>query len=56
MDISHLNPERVWKNFYALTRIPRPSKHEEQVSKYLEKFGKDPAALYEMNKELGKRE
>ena len=41
MDISHLNPERVWKNFYALTRIPRPSKHEEQVSKYLEKFGKD---------------
>ena len=41
MDISHLNPERVWKNFYALTRIPRPSKHEEQVSAFLEKFGKD---------------
>ena len=41
MDISHLNPERVWKNFYALTRIPRPSKHEEKVSAFLEKFGKD---------------
>ena len=41
MDISHLNPERVWKNFYALTRIPRPSKHEEKVSAFLEKYGKD---------------
>jgi len=41
MDISHLNPERVWKNFYALTRIPRPSKHETKVSAFLEKFGKD---------------
>ena len=41
MDISHLNPERVWKNFYALTRIPRPSKNEEKVSAFLEKFGKD---------------
>ena len=41
MDISHLNPERVWKNFYALTRIPRPSKHEEKVSAFLEKFGRD---------------
>ena len=41
MDISHLNPERVWKNFYALTQIPRPSKHEEKVSAFLEKFGRD---------------
>ena len=40
MDISHLNPERVWKNFYALTRIPRPSKYEEKVSAFLEQFGK----------------
>ena len=36
-----LNPKRVWKNFYALTQIPRPSKHEEKVAAYLVKFGKD---------------
>lgn len=36
-----MNPQRVWKNFYALTRIPRPSKHEEKVSAFLEKFGRD---------------
>ncbi|MBR6269630.1 MAG: aminoacyl-histidine dipeptidase [Bacteroidales bacterium] len=41
MTIHDLNPQRVWKNFYALTQIPRPSKHEEKVAAYLVKFGKD---------------
>ena len=29
MTIKELDPQIVWKNFYALTQIPRPSKHEE---------------------------
>ena len=29
MSIKNLDPQIVWKNFYALTQIPRPSKHEE---------------------------
>ncbi len=40
-DILKLKPEAVWKNFYALTQIPRPSKKEEQVRAYLKKFGED---------------
>ncbi len=41
MSIATLNPERVWKHFYALTQIPRPSKHEQQVCEFVAKFGKD---------------
>ncbi len=41
MTIENLNPTRVWKNFYSLTQIPRPSKHEAKVSAFMEKFGKD---------------
>src|SRR5574344_2099057 len=40
MDISNLHPQRVWKNFYALTRIPRPSKKEAKVVAFMEQFGK----------------
>lgn len=40
-DILKLQPESIWKNFYALTQIPRPSKKEEQVRAYLKKFGED---------------
>jgi len=39
--IKDLQPSVVWKNFYALTQIPRPSKHEEKVSKYLYQWAKD---------------
>lgn len=35
-----MNPAIVWKNFYELTRIPRPSKHEAKVAAYLYNFGK----------------
>ena len=41
MSIATLNPERVWKHFYALTQIPRPSKHEEKVVEFVAKFGKN---------------
>lgn len=41
MILDKLNPQIVWKNFYALTQIPRPSKHEEKVIKYLKEFGEN---------------
>lgn len=37
--IKDLKPSVVWNNFYALTRIPRPSGHEEKVSNYLYEWG-----------------
>jgi dipeptidase D len=39
-EISKLTPVEVWENFYQLTRIPRPSYHEEQVRKFIAEFGK----------------
>ncbi len=41
MSIATLNPECVWKHFYALTQIPRPSKHEQKAVEFAAKFGKD---------------
>ena len=41
MSIAKLQPERVWKNFYALTQIPRPSKKEHKAVEFAEKFGRD---------------
>jgi len=38
-DILKLKPESLWKNFYELTQIPRPSKKEEKVRAFLKKFG-----------------
>lgn len=38
--IKDLNPTVVWNNFYGLTRIPRPSKHEGKVQEYLLDWGK----------------
>jgi dipeptidase D len=40
-EISKLNPTELWENFYQLTRIPRPSHHEEQIRKYLVDFGEN---------------
>ena len=40
MTIKELNPSLVWKNFYELTRIPRPSKKEAKAVEYLYEFGK----------------
>jgi len=35
-----LEPKSLWKYFYELTQIPRPSKHEENVRQYVVEFGK----------------
>lgn len=40
MEIKDLKPQIVWKNFYSLTQIPRPSKKEGKVSEFLYNFGK----------------
>lgn len=40
MTIKELDPQIVWKNFYALTRIPRPSKNEGKAAEYMYEFGK----------------
>ncbi len=39
-EIKNLKPEAIWKNFYALTQIPRPSKKEEKVAAFIKDFGK----------------
>ena len=41
MTIKELDPQVVWKNFYALTQIPRPSKHEELAVEYMYNWGKE---------------
>lgn len=40
MTIKDLEPKVVWNNFYGITRIPRPSKHEGQIRQYLLDWGK----------------
>ena len=39
MSIKDLNPQVVWNNFYQLTQIPRPSKHEAKAIEYLYNWG-----------------
>lgn len=39
--ILDLNPKNVWKHFYALTRIPRPTGQMEEVAEYVKKIGND---------------
>lgn len=41
MTIKDLDPKIVWNNFYQLTQIPRPSKHEEKVIEFLLTWGKE---------------
>jgi dipeptidase D len=38
--IQGLNPELIWKRFYEITRIPRPSKKEEKIREHLRSFFK----------------
>lgn len=39
-EIKNLKPECVWRNFYALTQVPRPSGHLKKVQQFLLDFGK----------------
>ena len=50
-EILNLKPECIWRNFYSLTQVPRPSGHLETIQQFLLDFGqkagvetfKDPA-------------
>ena len=39
--ILDLKPGNVWKHFYALTQIPRPSGHSKEITAFIENFGKN---------------
>lgn len=41
MTIKDLKPKAVWENFYGLTQVPRPSKHEGKVQEFLLEWGKE---------------
>lgn len=57
-EIKNLQPECIWRNFDALTQVPRPSGHLEKVQQFLLDFGqkagveafKDPAGNIVMRK------
>ena len=39
--IQNLNPQIIWKNFYLLTQVPRPSGHLEKVQAFLLSWAKE---------------
>lgn len=39
-EILNLEPKAIWKNFYSLTQIPRPSKHEDAIQNFMVEWGK----------------
>ena len=41
MTIQELQPNGIWRNFYSLTQIPRPSKKEAKVIAFMKKWGED---------------
>lgn len=41
MNISELQPQGIWKNFYALTKVPRPSGHLDKIRAYLMQWAQD---------------
>ena len=41
MKIEELSPVAVWKNFHALTQVPRPSGHLEKIQAFLLQWGKN---------------
>lgn len=40
-EILELEPQNIWRNFSKLNEIPRPSKKEEKVRKFMVEFGKN---------------
>ena len=40
-DIQNLAPQCIWRNFYRLTQVPRPSGHLERIQQFLLDFGKE---------------
>ena len=38
-EILSLEPKLIWKNFNAINAVPRPSKKEEEIIKFVKDFG-----------------
>jgi dipeptidase D len=38
-EIKILEPKLLWKNFYEITQIPRPSKKESKAALFIKEFG-----------------
>jgi len=38
-EICNLKPECIWRNFYSLTQVPRPSGHLDKIRQFLLDFG-----------------
>ena len=47
-EIRNLNPECIWRNFDALTQVPRPSGHLEKVQQFLLDFAALRVRSYEL--------
>ena len=48
--ILSLAPQNVWKHFYSLTQIPRPSGHMEKITAFLLGFGNLPLRVWKTGK------
>lgn len=40
-EIRKLEPKALWENFYKLTQVPRPSKHEDAIQAFMMEFGEN---------------
>jgi len=49
-EIAQLEPKEVWKYFLEITQVPRPSKKEEKIIKYLIDFAKKHNLEYKTDK------
>ena len=48
--ILSLAPQNVWKHFYSLTQVPRPSGYLKKVQEFLLNFGKSVGVEYSRTK------
>jgi len=51
-EILQLEPKALWKHFYSLTQVPRPSGKKEQIGTFLENYGKS-LGLETLRDEIG---
>lgn len=47
--VNELEPKILWKHFYGLTQVPRPSKKEEKILAYLKQLLTDLGHTYEQD-------
>ena len=52
MELKDLKPQEVWKNFYSLTQIPRPSGVKKEISDFLANYGRS-LGLETIQEEIG---